>query len=417
MQYVLRRASFFLAFGAAVSILFSIAVSQILLALALACLLTSGERLRFPPLLAPLAAFFVITVIAVLASADPHGGLPQIRKFFVFAILLVVYSTFENMRQVLALLISWAAIGLFSGLMGMVQFAHRRQELNTYDFLLDGRITGFASHWMTFGGEEMIVLLMLAALVLFSGRRMIRIVGWPVLAVLIASVTLGMTRSVFLLGVPLGLTYLLWRRRRVLVFVAAAAMAVGVAIGPPAVRERAISIFRPHGVMDSNSNAHRAVCRIVGWEMVKAHPWLGLGPEQIAKQFNRYVPASVPQPLPRGWYGHLHNVYLQYAAERGIFALMCILWLIGKAAADFLKCLRRPALDPDVRAVLHGAVAAILAVLAEGFFEYNLGDSEVLTMFLSVIACSYVAIRVSAERPGNSLRLATREHQAQLSRR
>jgi len=35
----------------------------------------------------------------------------------------------------------------------------------------------------------------------------------------------------------------------------------------------------------------------------------------------------------------------------------------------------------------------ILAILAEGFFEYNLGDSEVLTMFLVVTTGAYVAIR------------------------
>jgi hypothetical protein len=30
--------------------------------------------------------------------------------------------------------------------------------------------------------------------------------------------------------------------------------------------------------------------------------------------------------------------------------------------------------------------------MAEGFFEYNLGDSEVLTMFLVVVACGYLAL-------------------------
>jgi hypothetical protein len=29
--------------------------------------------------------------------------------------------------------------------------------------------------------------------------------------------------------------------------------------------------------------------------------------------------------------------------------------------------------------------------MAEGFFEHNLGDSEVLTMFLIVAACGHVA--------------------------
>ena len=79
-----------------------------------------------------------------------------------------------------------------------------------------------------------------------------------------------------------------------------------------------------------------------------------------------------------------------------MFGLLCVLWLIGKTAVDFWKALQRPDLDADVRAILHGAIAVIIAILAEGFFEYNLGDSEVLTMFLATVACGYAALRVSA---------------------
>jgi len=103
----------------------------------------------------------------------------------------------------------------------------------------------------------------------------------------------------------------------------------------------------------------------------------------------------------------LHNIYLQYAAERGVFGLLCILWLIGKAAIDFLRCLRYRGLDPEVEAILHGAIAVTIAILAEGMFEYNLGDSEVLTMFLSTIACGYVAIRAAAHQSTPSLCLTT----------
>jgi len=47
-QPVLVRAAYYVAFGSAVSILFSIAVSQILLGLAIAALLLSGEKLAAP---------------------------------------------------------------------------------------------------------------------------------------------------------------------------------------------------------------------------------------------------------------------------------------------------------------------------------------------------------------------------------
>ena len=53
----MSRAAFWLAGGATVAILFSIAASQILLGLALAALLLSGTKLRLPPIGLPLALF------------------------------------------------------------------------------------------------------------------------------------------------------------------------------------------------------------------------------------------------------------------------------------------------------------------------------------------------------------------------
>ena len=45
--------------------------------------------------------------------------------------------------------------------------------------------------------------------------------------------------------------------------------------------------------------------------------------------------------------------------------------------------------------VLHGAVAVVVATMIAGFSEYNLGDSEVLTMFLVVVGCAYAAMDVA----------------------
>jgi len=35
-------------------------------------------------------------------------------------------------------------------------------------------------------------------------------------------------------------------------------------------------------------------------------------------------PASVTLPLPNGYYGHLHNIYVHYAAERGVPAAIIL---------------------------------------------------------------------------------------------
>ena len=67
------------------------------------------------------------------------------------------------------------------------------------------------------------------------------------------------------------------------------------------------------------------------------------------------------------------------------------MWMIGKSLWDFFITLRKTPPSAEARFVLHGAIAAILAILAEGFLEYNLGDSEVLTLFLAIVGFGYIA--------------------------
>jgi len=388
-----NRSAFYLACGALLSILFSIAVSQILLALALAALLLSSTKLRLPPIKLPLALFLAVTVIALLASGHIEQGMPQIRKFYVFFILLVAYSAFRTIAQIRAMVLLWTAIATLSAARSFFQFWRIYQQSQAehssfYEFYVGSRITGFMSHWMTFGGEEMIVLLLLAAYLFFSRERRWKRAGWVCAVILAASMVLGFTRSIFLLGFPIGLLYLLWFWKKWLVAAVPALALIAFFFGPAALRERITSVIEPR--VDMDSNRHRAILRETGIVIVRAHPWLGLGPEQIKYQIDRWIPDSA-RPLPSGDYEHLHNIYLQYAAERGLPALAIFLWLIAKILWDFARALRRKLLNPEARFVLHGAIAAILALLAEGFAENNLGDSEVLTMFLAVIAFGYIA--------------------------
>src|SRR4051794_16235909 len=102
--------AYWLAFGAAASILFSIAASQILLGIGILALLVSRRRLRFPPILLPLALFFAATVIADLLSGDPVKGVPQIRKFFVVGIVVVIFNTFQSVAQIRNLVLAWTAV-------------------------------------------------------------------------------------------------------------------------------------------------------------------------------------------------------------------------------------------------------------------------------------------------------------------
>jgi len=397
---LLLRTARWLTFGSAVGILLGIAVSQILLALALAALLASGERLRLPRIWLPLSLFMLGTVISLVFSGDPGTGLPQIRKFYVFLELLVVFSLLRSLRVVRWLFLTWAGIGAITAIRGCVQFAAKVQEAhrlgrNFYDYYVGERITGFTSHWNTYSAEEMFALIMLVAFLFFAADIGKRLWLWIVCAALLAlAILLGETRGIWIAVGVAGL-YLVWFWRRKLVLLVPVLILVAYFASPQAVKERFTSILKPRGV---DSNQFRVVTWRTGVQMIERHPLLGLGPEEVKVHFDEYVPADVPRPLPSGWYGHLHNIYLHYAAERGIPTMLILMWLLIQILVDFWRGLR--ALPPgrnNRRFLLHGGIAVVLATMAEGFVELNLGDSEVLTMFLVVVACGYLALEPEKE--------------------
>lgn len=393
----LLRAARYFTFGSAVSILISIAVSQILLALALAALLMSGARLRLPPIWLPLGLFLTGTLISLALSDHPAAGLPQVRKIFVYLMLLVVFSTIRDLVIIRRLFLCWAVLGALVAVRGLIQFANKLHQAhalgkNFYDFYVVERITGFMSHWMTFGGEEMFVLLMVLAYVLFACRSSKPGAWFWALcgSILAIALTLGFTRSIWMATAVAGL-YLVWFRKRVLVLLVPVLLLAGAYVAPYSVRTRVVSMVQPR--KDIDSNQHRIITWRTGLRMIQAHPWFGVGPEHVKLQFYDYLPADISQPLPPGWYGHLHNIYLHYAAERGVPVMLALLCMLGKILLDYRRALTKLGGGrSDERFLLHGGVAVVIATMIGGFFELNLGDSEVLTMFLVVVACGYVAV-------------------------
>lgn len=390
-RFTSNRIPFYLAFAAALAPLFSGAVCNILIGLAAVSMLVYRVRVRLPKgVLLPLGLFALLTLVATLASADPWLGRTGMRKFYLYLLPMLILATFRTLGEVRALVYSWTALICASSLWSLVQFAKKYQQAKAlgrpfYEYYTGERITGFMSHWMTLGGEQMNIVLLIAAVWLFYRKRhwMLAAIGFLLVALLA-----GYTRSIWL-GTAVGGLYLIWNWRRFAVLLTPVPVILLLIANPADIRERVKSSFAPHG--DTDSNQFRVICRRTGAEMIQAHPWLGLGPEQPRVQFEKWIPADVPRPLPSGWYGHLHNLYYHFAAERGIPALLVFLWFLGKILWDHLRGLRNA--SPEQKAILHGAIATTIAVLFTAYYEVNLGDAEVLALYLSTMALGYLATR------------------------
>src|SRR5581483_9992913 len=170
---------------------------------------------------------------------------------------------------------------------------------------------------------------------------------------MLLAVVLTETRGIWIAS-AVGGAYLLWLWNRKVLLVAPPLVLLAVLV-VPALRERVESMVKPR---DIDSNAFRKVAWRTGIRMVESHPWLGLGPEGVKYHFDDWVPTDVPRPLPSGWYGHLHNIYLQYAAERGIPTMLAMMWLLGQILVDFWRGLRvLPPGRSDTRFLLNGGIA------------------------------------------------------------
>jgi O-antigen ligase len=399
----LQAIALWLTMAAAGSILLGIAWAQVLLALALGFLLLSGLPLRWPRISVPLGLFLVWTLIALAASPDPHFGMAQVRKMYVFLTLLVIYSVIKDLRKARWLTYMWMGIGTFTAGKGLLQLvrdmaAASAAHQDFYSFYIADRIRGFMSHWMTFSGQELFVLLLLVAFVLFGPKDRYRLWIWlPCAAIVGVALVASNTRGTWIAAIVAG-TYLLWQWRRWAALVMPVLIVLVLLAGPAWIRERADSLRHPHGATDSNE--HRKIVWGTGWEMIKAHPLLGIGPDMTRRESvrNPYLPKWVSLPLPDGFYEHAHNIYIQYAAERGVPATLFIMAAMGLALYDFRRALKRlPPGRSTERYLLQAAIAFVIGAAVNGVFEYNLNDSEVLTMFLTMMCLGYTA--ASLQRP------------------
>ncbi len=357
----------------------------------LVLLILQPRRVRAPAAVWPLLALLVWTLLATAFSQDPSAALPQIKKFFVFAMLPLVHTAFDEPARCRRLTEAWFIMGLMACIAALVQFVASastasRQGVDFYSLYVDDRITGFHGHWMTFSQVLVLVLLTLACY-LFFARRQPGFRIWIATGVVMVTVLLmSFTRSAWL-ALLLGGIYLLTVSKSKALLVIPVLAFAGYFLAPASIQQRVRSI-------QPAANQSRIIMWRTGLNMIKAHPWMGLGPEQAGVRFQEFQPVDVDE-LPQGFYGHLHNVYIHFAAERGVPAALIVVWLFAQILLDLRRGLRSvPDVRDHQRFLLHAGIVGTLAVALLSIFDVSLGDSEILAAYLALIAIAYQGIPV-----------------------
>ena len=341
------------------------------------------------PLLGPLAAFAVWTVVAALASARPLESLAAAKGLLVLGTFFVILDTLPDARSAHRFAATVFVLVSAVAVLALVQVAacpDTPPVLTVLHGLLRkcARARGFYSIYMTLAG--VLTLVLVAAL-----PRVIQLsadVVWRLPAWLAGLVALGLTyvRGAWLAFAAGALGCTLGTRRRLAALGGLTVVAVAMLVLSPGVLPRARTLGDP---LDE-STRDRLIMLRVGLRMARDHPVTGIGPGQVKHLYPVYVG---PDVLRRRT-GHLHDTPLQILVERGLPGLLLWGWIFAAFFRRAARTLGR--LTPEAgedRALVLGSIMAIAAFLVGGLTEYNFGDTEVL-----LVACSLMALPFVIER-------------------
>jgi O-antigen ligase len=331
------------------------------------------------PLFIPLLFFIATNVLSAFFSLEPDISFWRLKQMVLFIIIPLFYDVVqepaEDIQCIHSMLFTSA---LISCARGLYQFFTVKGELIT------NRMTGFLGHWMTFSG-----ILMMVAIVLFSYLILAKEKpGWFYVAFAIYCLTLllSLTRNAWLGFLTASLILVSFKQPKWILAVPAAAVLIFIAsiwIFPSVVSERITNTFNTQEL----SNRDRLEMLKSGMKIIRDYPWTGSGGGTMHSIYARYrSPASIQVDR-----SHLHNNFVQIAAEYGLFTLAAWLWLIGKIIIDLARLLG--GVRDENKMFVQASIAVVASLLIAGLFEYNFGDSEVLMVFLVLTTLPYTFVK------------------------
>jgi putative inorganic carbon (hco3(-)) transporter len=376
----LQQATALLLAGSASMALVSVAVSAILLACAiLASILQwrqwSRKKLLPGSILWPMVLLVLWTVFAILlGSGSLRDGL--VKKCWLFSILLLVPVFGRGADGVKRIYHAMFAVAAVSAGFGVIQFL-----ANPHRGLTD-RIKGFMSIWMTFSGSLMLILVALVAYAFAYGwRKHLWVI--PLGLLLSASLYLSQTRNAWA-GACIGIAAVLLMLRRPRILLLLGGLLLGAyLISPASIQHRVRAAFDPSDPNTSN----RIEIFTAAKRLILAHPWIGVG-----QKVNIIAPQFRDQSEKPDWmFIHMHNNFLQIAAERGLPGLFFWIWFMTQLGWQAFRISRLPGGSPATLFAGTAAVGVWIALMAAGMLEYNYGDSEILTVFLFMMSAPHAA--------------------------
>lgn len=351
---------------------------QVMMGLTLGSWLLRGlarRDIRIPsvPLLLPMTIFVGWTAFSLLWAPSYEYAIPEVIKWIeiILVMLMIADAGKQRMGWVVAGVL---ASGIFQGALGIWQYGLRGIGPETF------RITGhlyraygsfeqpnpYAGYigmiWPVVAGLLLGQIANLKSLISTStaDRRPLtadaRLVTCLLLLaacfVVIAGLVFSWSRGAWLGALAALVAMAAMLPRRLWLGIGGMALATAIVLSantvgllPSAIRSRLtdftqqVQVFDVRGVGINDAN-YAVLERLAHWqaagEMLRYHPWTGVGFSNYEPVYSQYALMNWPIPL-----GHAHNYYLNVAAELGIPGLLAYLLLWAALLWQTIRVLRR----------------------------------------------------------------------------
>lgn len=245
------------------------------------------------------------------------------------------------------------------------------------------RAAGFFGHSMTFAGYFCIFMPVLLITLLdeqiLEKRRWLAGFGLAISSLaLLFNGTRGAWLAVFVVFLIV-LAYYLLQRNKLAMLCLAVLFVCGVAL-----TQYHPFMKRIHTLTDTKyqSNTERILIWNSAWKMFEDHPVLGVGLGQYKDNYQKkYISPKAKEPK----LSHAHNNFMQMLAENGVVGFLgfmqLIIFLIGYSLYYFYK---------ERNPYFMMMSMSTLALVLQGFTEYNFGNSAVMKSFWLLQGCLLV---------------------------
>lgn len=347
-----------------------ISPSNILLGLAflfwIAALIRGRAELHWAWILAPIGFWILWSMVSALYSPERSFSFHALDNLPTLLLMPMTLSLMTPAR--------WQRLlELFGGVSFLTSLIALWQTMKT-GIDLNNRAASIFSHYMTFAGWTMAVMLILLGEALRAPKEARKWWIWPLISFHAAMLAVSLTRNAWVgMGAAAILALMLWKPRPVMAMPLIAVLIA--ALLPTAVRARISSIVD----LKQHANVDREAMILAGLDMIRDHPLVGVGPDRVKTEYPSY---RYPQAI-RQHPSHLHDNPVHIAAERGLPALAAYLALLAIFIISVIPPLRMDSAWPAHR-IAASALLAVTGLCVAGLFEYNWGDAEIwiLTLFL-----------------------------------